>query len=190
MAKRTTKPAIPKQPTVGAVGHEAVMPLQRAEDGTLGAVITEFSGGLPSVVAPDTAEPGPTSVMEGAPSSSAEAANAPAQATETGEAAGKAATGDLPATDTSIGEAQSQPEPPPATDTASQATGAGVARKRISDAFDGLTPKTIRITSRIEGFRRAGMRHSKAPVEHPIDRFSDEQLALLEKEPNLTVEYL
>lgn len=48
----------------------------------------------------------------------------------------------------------------------------------------------VRITSRIEGFRRAGMRHSKTPTDHPIDSFTDAQLALLETEPNLTIEYL
>jgi hypothetical protein len=63
------------------------------------ATNTEFSGGLPSVAVPNTAEPEPTSVMEGAPSSSAEAVAAAAQATETGEAAGKDEADVLPAAD-------------------------------------------------------------------------------------------
>lgn len=231
MAKRTSKPTDQKQSTVfGDVGHEAVLPLKRAEDGRLRVTNTEgapsakaaqtaepnpsegaqsstnvtgdvpevqtteagqaadagktapasaaatdddVSRGLPSVDAPNTAEPEPTSVVEGAPSSSAEASAAAAQATETGEAVGQAVTGDLPAA---------------ATD--SQASEAEALRKRISDAFDELKTKTIRITSRIEGFRRAGMRHSKTPTDHPFDAFTAEQLNQLETEPNLKVEYL
>lgn len=46
----------------------------------------------------------------------------------------------------------------------------------------------IRITSKIEGFRRCGVAHSKAVTEYYESFFSSDQLALLQAEPNLTVE--
>lgn len=46
----------------------------------------------------------------------------------------------------------------------------------------------IRITSKLEGFRRAGVAHPAAPTEYPDDAFSKEQLAALTAEPMLTVE--
>ncbi|RWE51087.1 MAG: hypothetical protein EOS24_33660 [Mesorhizobium sp.] len=50
-------------------------------------------------------------------------------------------------------------------------------------------PVGLRIRSKIEGFRRAGVAHSKAPVEHPLDRWPQpEQLEALFSEPNLTIE--
>ncbi len=46
----------------------------------------------------------------------------------------------------------------------------------------------IRITSKVEGFRRGGIRHSKTGVEYPDDRFSDAELQLLQAEPMLRIE--
>ena len=46
----------------------------------------------------------------------------------------------------------------------------------------------IRITSRKEGFRRCGIAHSEKPVVYPDDRFSAEELEMLEAEPMLIVE--
>jgi len=46
----------------------------------------------------------------------------------------------------------------------------------------------IRITSKQDGFRRAGMAHSKEPKEYPDNKFSKEQLAALKAEPMLIVE--
>lgn len=46
----------------------------------------------------------------------------------------------------------------------------------------------VRIAARRDGFRRAGMAHSKAPTDHPAARFSPEQLEALLSEPMLTVE--
>jgi len=46
----------------------------------------------------------------------------------------------------------------------------------------------IRITSRRHNFRRCGVPHPKAATEYPDDRFSEEELAVLEAEPMLTVE--
>lgn len=45
----------------------------------------------------------------------------------------------------------------------------------------------IRITSKQEGFRRAGMSHTKEPKEYPDHQFSPEQLAALKAEPMLIV---
>lgn len=46
----------------------------------------------------------------------------------------------------------------------------------------------IRITSKQDGFRRAGLAHPARPVDHPDKAFTKEQLAALEAEPMLTVE--
>lgn len=134
----------------------------------------QFSEGLPPTgTGPETAKPEPTPVEGGASSSSSEASIASTPATETGQA-----TGD--------GEAGA----PPVADTADQTSDAEALRKRISTALGELETGTIRITSRIEGFRRAGMRHSKTPTDHPVDTFTSEQLDQLDDEPILKVEYL
>lgn len=49
-------------------------------------------------------------------------------------------------------------------------------------------PQIIRITSKEEGFRRAGVAHAAKPVDHPADRFDEEQLKALQTEPMLSVE--
>jgi hypothetical protein len=49
---------------------------------------------------------------------------------------------------------------------------------------------SIRITSSVPGFRRAGMAHSAGPVTHPDGTFSDAQLAQLQAEPRLVVEIM
>lgn len=46
----------------------------------------------------------------------------------------------------------------------------------------------IRITSKSEGFRRAGIAHSSVPTEYPDDAFTKDQLAQLKAEPMLVVE--
>jgi len=46
----------------------------------------------------------------------------------------------------------------------------------------------IRITSKRDGFRRAGMAHPKGPMEYPDDRFSEDQLTALKAEAMLIVE--
>jgi len=48
----------------------------------------------------------------------------------------------------------------------------------------------IRITSSIPGFRRAGLAHSTEPTTYPITDFSDTQLAQLDAEPRLAVEFI
>lgn len=47
----------------------------------------------------------------------------------------------------------------------------------------------IVITSKQDGFRRAGIAHPAKPTEHPDDRFDEEQLAALEAEPMLIVKH-
>lgn len=46
----------------------------------------------------------------------------------------------------------------------------------------------IKIRSRKDGFRRCGLSHSSQWVEHPDDRFSEEELEILKNEPMLQVE--
>lgn len=46
----------------------------------------------------------------------------------------------------------------------------------------------VRITSRVDGFRRCGVAHPKTATEYPDDRFSKLELKLLQAEPMLTVE--
>lgn len=48
----------------------------------------------------------------------------------------------------------------------------------------------IRIQSRVEGFRRAGIAHSVTPVDYPDSQFDDEALAALQAEPLLVVEVI
>lgn len=48
----------------------------------------------------------------------------------------------------------------------------------------------IRITSAIDGFRRAGVSHPKSPTTYPDYFFTEEQLAQLEAEPRLVVEHI
>ncbi|MBO3701057.1 MAG: hypothetical protein J5W83_00750 [Candidatus Accumulibacter sp.] len=50
------------------------------------------------------------------------------------------------------------------------------------------TPTAFAISSRVEGFRRAGRAWSKAPETVPADVLSDEQLAAMQAEPMLVVE--
>jgi hypothetical protein len=48
----------------------------------------------------------------------------------------------------------------------------------------------IRITAKLDGFRRAGMAHTKEPKEYPDNKFTKEQLAALTAEPMLIVEVI
>ena len=49
---------------------------------------------------------------------------------------------------------------------------------------------SIRITSSIAGFRRAGMAHPATPATYTDDHFSVEQIRQLEAEPRLVVEHI
>jgi hypothetical protein len=52
-------------------------------------------------------------------------------------------------------------------------------------------PTGLRIKSKVDGFRRGGLAHSKAPVDHQIEAFkSAEQLEAIFAEPNLSVELI
>lgn len=48
----------------------------------------------------------------------------------------------------------------------------------------------VRITSAIEGFRRAGVAHPAQPTVYPADHFSEEQHRQLQAEARLSLEYL
>ena len=48
--------------------------------------------------------------------------------------------------------------------------------------------RILRITSKRNGFRRAGIAHPAHAVDHPADRFDEEQIAALLAEPMLVVE--
>lgn len=50
--------------------------------------------------------------------------------------------------------------------------------------------KVIRICAKRNGFRRAGIAHPDTPVEHPIKRFTPEQMERLAHEPMLIVDIL
>lgn len=43
------------------------------------------------------------------------------------------------------------------------------------------------ITSKIDGFRRCGVAHPKTATEYPDGAFTEEQLVILQAEPNLVV---
>lgn len=49
---------------------------------------------------------------------------------------------------------------------------------------------SIRITSSIAGFRRAGVAHPAVPTLYPNDHFTPEQIRQLEAEPRLVVEHI
>ncbi|MFH1796271.1 MAG: HI1506-related protein [Pseudomonadota bacterium] len=57
-------------------------------------------------------------------------------------------------------------------------------------AHPGTLPTLIRIASKVEGFRRAGMAHSKAPADHSIFDFDPDRIEMLLGEPNLKVEFV
>lgn len=65
----------------------------------------------------------------------------------------------------------------------------------LSAAVDAWTaengnaqPSAVRIKSKVDGFRRAGVAHPKAEVDHPIGTFTTpEVMEALLSEPNLTV---
>ena len=48
--------------------------------------------------------------------------------------------------------------------------------------------RVVRISSDTEGFRRAGLKHSKIAIDHPAENITDAQFDQLVAEPKLTVE--
>jgi hypothetical protein len=48
----------------------------------------------------------------------------------------------------------------------------------------------LRVTSRTEGFRRAGRAWSQTPIELPSSDFTDEQIEALKADPMLVVEII
>ncbi|MBZ9678899.1 HI1506-related protein [Mesorhizobium sp. ES1-1] len=55
----------------------------------------------------------------------------------------------------------------------------------------GEVPNGLRIVSKVDGFRRGGIAHSKMPVEHLMEAFQGpEQIEALFAEPNLVVGFI
>jgi len=50
--------------------------------------------------------------------------------------------------------------------------------------------KVIRITAKMDGFRRAGLTHPARAVEYPAEKFSAGELEALRTEPMLVVQEL
>ena len=48
----------------------------------------------------------------------------------------------------------------------------------------------IRITAKKDGFRRCGVAHPKSATDHPDNRFTAEQLKILQAEPMLVVQVI
>lgn len=48
----------------------------------------------------------------------------------------------------------------------------------------------IRITSKLDGFRRCGIAHPKVATDHPAERFTEAELERLRADPVLTVEVI
>lgn len=55
-------------------------------------------------------------------------------------------------------------------------------------AHPGRNATGLRIAAKVDGFRRAGVAHAAAPVEHPAGAFTPEQIEQLLAEPRLVVE--
>lgn len=50
--------------------------------------------------------------------------------------------------------------------------------------------QAVRIRALRDGYRRAGVKHTKEGVDHPADRFTPAQLEQLNGDPNLVVSYV
>jgi len=58
-------------------------------------------------------------------------------------------------------------------------------------ATHSTSPTHVRIVASLDGFRRAGIAHSRAPVDHPVEAFDGPAaLEALLAEPNLTVTFI
>lgn len=68
------------------------------------------------------------------------------------------------------------------------ASGSGTSATTISDG-ENNAPAIVRITSKKDGFRRAGMAHI-GTADYPVDTFSDIQLEQLLAEPMLVVQMI
>lgn len=107
------------------------------------------------------------------------AGSAPAAGSPAAGAAGTNTTGADPA-----------PANAPVGDRPAASAGAdgGAASPAPAEA-PAVTPG-LRIAAKRDGFRRAGMAHSKTPTDYPAGFFTADQLAALKAEPMLTVEEL
>ena len=53
-----------------------------------------------------------------------------------------------------------------------------------------ISPRAIRVKSTRDGFRRAGLVHSKAGLTFAPDELTEKQLEVLDDDPSITIEYL
>lgn len=88
--------------------------------------------------------------------------------------------------------AKTAPAADPVASPAAVAPAEAVARvspdgEQIATPQEVATAPMLRITARVNGFRRAGVAHAATPTDWPADAFSDEQIASLLAEPNLVV---
>ncbi len=60
--------------------------------------------------------------------------------------------------------------------------------KKTSASDDASAASALRITSKLAGFRRAGLAHPAEPTDYPAGTFTPEQIATLKGEPMLVVE--
>ncbi|MPZ57612.1 MAG: hypothetical protein GEU91_14155 [Rhizobiales bacterium] len=58
------------------------------------------------------------------------------------------------------------------------------------DAGGAADATHVRISAQRDGYRRAGMAHSKVGAVHPIDSFTPDQLAMLRGDPRLTLQFV
>lgn len=66
-----------------------------------------------------------------------------------------------------------------------------MARAKKKPAAEFAMPskgQVVRVSATRDGYRRAGVAHSKAPVEHAFDRFNEAQLKALIEDENISVE--
>lgn len=71
--------------------------------------------------------------------------------------------------------------------TAAPASAGADAKPAAEASAVGSSWPLVRITSKREGFRRAGIAHTRDPVDHPAHLIAQEQLTALCAEPMLTV---
>ncbi|RRH98083.1 hypothetical protein EH240_20010 [Mesorhizobium tamadayense] len=159
--------------------------------------------------AANTAKPTPAAGLDAAGRSSEPAASlAGPDAPLPGAATGTNSTDDPPESDDqggagntagSAGSAEFDMDAmfPPAADRPDAEAEFRAKFPRLTAAFEawhaehGEPVTGLRIKSKVDGFRRGGMAHSKAPTEHPAEAFAGpEQLEAIFAEPNLTVELI
>jgi len=50
--------------------------------------------------------------------------------------------------------------------------------------------RVARISAMADGYRRGGLKHTKAPKDHPIESLTDEQIEALTNDPRISLQYV